>query len=68
MAERENKISLIDKDKRSRQLFKSVRSKLCTICGASPLYLYPNIRLSFKGNQFYFRIIRKLKIEELPAI
>jgi len=29
---------------------------------------YPIIRLSFKGNQFYLRTIRKFKIEDLPAI
>ena len=29
---------------------------------------YPIIRLSFKENQFYFRTIRKLKIEKLSAI
>ena len=29
--------------------------------------LYLIFRLSFKKNQFYFRTIRKLKIEELPA-
>jgi len=31
------------------------------------VYLNPIIRISFEGNQFYFRTIRKLKIEELPA-
>jgi hypothetical protein len=33
-----------------------------------PLIIYPIIGLSFKGTQFYFRTIRKLEIEELPAI
>jgi hypothetical protein len=34
----------------------------------SPLNLYPLIKLSFKKNQFYFRAIGRLEIEDLPAI
>jgi len=43
-------------------------SEVWAFCGVSPLNLYPIIRLSFKGNQLYFRTIRKYKIEGLPAM
>jgi hypothetical protein len=50
------------------KLTRLVRSRKSTISAVSPLILYPIIRLSLKGKPFYFRTIRKLKINELPAI